>query len=298
MMNKKTRIINVRVDAPNPHGRLKPGMFVRALVKAELSAEGNVVMDSSLVGKWVCPMHPDVIKDKPGKCPVCGMNLVNPKALGYTSPDSKDSKPPLVIPVTAPLITGKRAIVYIQTAPGTFEGKEVVLGPRGDGFYIVKSGLKEGELVVTNGNFKIDSSLQIMAKPSMMTAPSADEKSANTAKFQVPGKFKKHLDMIYNSYFKVQKALAIDNFNDAVAGMKNLKMMLKHINAKLLEDKTQAQWKKIKDNILLQDKQQSLNNSIDLLQNLCALVVIFLSFRPKGPMLRGDCTSFKDNLIS
>ncbi len=25
---------------------------------------------------YVCPMHPDVVSDKPGKCPECGMNLV------------------------------------------------------------------------------------------------------------------------------------------------------------------------------------------------------------------------------
>ena len=24
---------------------------------------------------YICPMHPEVIKDKPGKCPKCGMNL-------------------------------------------------------------------------------------------------------------------------------------------------------------------------------------------------------------------------------
>ena len=26
--------------------------------------------------KYVCPMHPDVVYDKPGKCPKCGMTLV------------------------------------------------------------------------------------------------------------------------------------------------------------------------------------------------------------------------------
>jgi ssDNA-binding Zn-finger/Zn-ribbon topoisomerase 1 len=26
--------------------------------------------------KYTCPMHPDVVSDKPGKCPKCGMNLV------------------------------------------------------------------------------------------------------------------------------------------------------------------------------------------------------------------------------
>lgn len=25
---------------------------------------------------YTCPMHPEVISDKPGKCPKCGMNLV------------------------------------------------------------------------------------------------------------------------------------------------------------------------------------------------------------------------------
>lgn len=32
--------------------------------------------------KWTCSMHPEVITDKPGKCPKCGMDLIElkPKA--------------------------------------------------------------------------------------------------------------------------------------------------------------------------------------------------------------------------
>jgi hypothetical protein len=26
--------------------------------------------------QYICPMHPDVVQDKPGKCPKCGMDLV------------------------------------------------------------------------------------------------------------------------------------------------------------------------------------------------------------------------------
>jgi Cu(I)/Ag(I) efflux system membrane fusion protein len=30
--------------------------------------------------KWTCPMHPQIIQDKPGQCPICGMNLVPAEA--------------------------------------------------------------------------------------------------------------------------------------------------------------------------------------------------------------------------
>ena len=80
-------------------------------------------------------------------------------------------EPPLVIPASAALVTGRRAVVYVKVPDAnvpTFEGREVVLGPRAGDYYMLKSGLKEGEIIVTKGNFKIDASLQIQAKPSMM----------------------------------------------------------------------------------------------------------------------------------
>ncbi len=77
---------------------------------------------------------------------------------------------PLVVPSTSPLITGKRAVVYIAVPDkkGVFEGREVSLGPKGKDYYVVKDGLKEGEAVVVNGAFKIDSAVQILAKGGMM----------------------------------------------------------------------------------------------------------------------------------
>jgi hypothetical protein len=80
-----------------------------------------------------------------------------------------------VIPETAPLITGTRSIVYVALPgkPGTFEGREVKLGPRAQGYYIVRDGLAKGEEVVVNGNFKIDSAVQILARTSMMSGKTA-----------------------------------------------------------------------------------------------------------------------------
>jgi len=175
VLDRQTRTVEVRLNVPNPDGKLKPGMFVRARVRSQLTAGGRV-FNASLVGKWISPMHPEIVKDGPGKCDVCGMDLVPAEDLGYVVPE-KAPEMPLVIPATAPLITGKRAVVYVRLADQkepTFEGREIVLGHRAGDYYIVRHGLAEGELVVTNGNFKIDSALQIKARPSMMS-PEADE---------------------------------------------------------------------------------------------------------------------------
>ena len=34
--------------------------------------------------QFTCPMHPEVIKDAPGTCPKCGMNLVPVKAHSHS----------------------------------------------------------------------------------------------------------------------------------------------------------------------------------------------------------------------
>lgn len=77
----------------------------------------------------------------------------------------------LMVPKSAVLWTGERSVVYVKkpnTQRPTFEFREVVLGPRVDDYYMVKSGLEHGEEVVTNGNFKIDSAAQLAGKASMM----------------------------------------------------------------------------------------------------------------------------------
>jgi Cu(I)/Ag(I) efflux system membrane fusion protein len=169
-------------------------------------------MDPELAGKWICPMHPSVVNDQPGTCNICGMDLVTTESL-YTVA-SEPNEPPLVIPATAPLITGKRAVVYVRI-PGadkpTFEGRQVVLGPRAADYYLVKEGLAEGEIVVTNGNFKIDSALQIQAKPSMMSAESSHKYEI----FEVPDEFRRQTWGIVEKYLLLHDALASDDKDGA-----------------------------------------------------------------------------------
>ncbi len=139
-----TRTFNIGVIYPDRGGRLKAGMLIRAVIHATLLADGKVV----------------------------------------GAGDKADSGP-LVIPLSAPLITGQRSVVYVAVPgeEGVFEGREVVLGPKAKDHYVVLEGLEEGEEVVVNGNFKIDSAVQILARPGMMDMK--DDHSATG--YQTPG---------------------------------------------------------------------------------------------------------------
>ena len=169
VLDPKTRTVRVRLTVDNADARLKPDMFVRAQVQVLVGDEGRAV-DDYLVGKWISPMHPEIVRDKPGRCPICGMTLIPAESI-VGGPVGDGQEAPLVIPASAPLLTGTRAIVYVET-PGarmpTYSAREVKLGPRAGSYYTVMGGLQEGEHVVVEGNFKIDSALQIKAQPSMM----------------------------------------------------------------------------------------------------------------------------------
>ncbi len=210
VLDPRTRTVKVRVNVPNPDGRLKPEMFVSAVIESRLAA-GGTVLDPDLAGKWISPMHPEVIKDEPGPCDVCGMPLVRAEELGHVA---VEGDPPLVIPASAPLITGKRAVVYVAdpAREGTYRGREVRLGPRAGEVYLVQDGLEEGEEVVVRGNFKIDSAIQIMAGPSMMSHTGQVEQEREA--LEVPAAFNDELDRVLAIYFDIQQSLSRDRRED------------------------------------------------------------------------------------
>ncbi len=392
VLSEKTRTVRVRVNVPNDDQRLKPGMFVRAIVKSRIAESGQVI-DESLAGKWVSPHHPEIVRDGPGKCPVCGVDLVPAEELGFVKANA-GAEPPLVIPASAPLVTGKRAVVYVRVDPTqfdrddvadwqklvsqlnkpetgprgaaqrriasllddetrsrmassgavvsgqlkqntlaalnrllsdrelyqpnawlgveapddapddaprpakadllrlprqelrrlnrrliesafpgaiepadfqpTFQGREVLLGHRAGDNYIVRYGLSEGEEVVTQGNFKIDSALQIAAKPSMMSPSAADDggepwrlngaaaspQAGHPAtQVEAPASFRATLSPIYQAYLAASDALAKDDLSAARKHVGNLLSAIRQVDPVVLDEDGRGRWKTVADAI-------------------------------------------------
>jgi Cu(I)/Ag(I) efflux system membrane fusion protein len=252
-------------------------------VKSQISAGGKT-MDPKLAGKWICPMHPDVVKDRPDICDVCEMKLERSEDLGLVSSKSVNPEPPLVIPATAPLITGKRAVVYVELpgAEGVYEGRNVVLGARAGDYYLVESGLEEGEKVVIRGNFKIDSAIQIKAGPSMMNPEGSrrssghdhnhgikeQEISAAQSKeelFQnISETFVNQLDQVYLAYFTIQEHLSQDNLSDVKNEILQFSSSLEKVESEMIEGQAYLTWNQLKDELSSSIKKIKQTGQIDV----------------------------------
>lgn len=110
----------------------------------------------------------------------------------------------LVVPESAPLFTGDRAVVYVQSADDedVYAPRVVWVGPRVAEGRVIVDGLEEGDIVVSRGAFRIDSELQIRGRPSMMTLIQPEG--------EVPRLDAATLEHWINEALNVQQTLAAD----------------------------------------------------------------------------------------
>ena len=237
------RVVRVRVNVANDGRLLKPGMFARAIVDAQVAGDGSVI-DAGLAGKWISPMHPEIVRDEAGKCPICGMDLVPAEKLGFIDASgTKVHGDPLLVPAGAVLQTGKRATVYVRLSASPdpkFEGREIVVGARVGEYFIVDSGLFEGELVVTRGAFKLDSELQIRAKPSMMN-PNAGlvETPANQADESLSGQW----GPVPRALGRLSEAVARGDVKTAHQVIGNMDSAIAQVNTESFQPKLLSDWR-------------------------------------------------------
>ena len=69
----------------------------------------------------------------------------------------------LLVPTAAVFNPGNHQYVFVQTAEGMFMPRAVQLGPQAGDRFVVRKGLKAGELVVVDGTFLLDSESQLRA---------------------------------------------------------------------------------------------------------------------------------------
>jgi multidrug efflux pump subunit AcrA (membrane-fusion protein) len=80
----------------------------------------------------------------------------------------------LLVPDSAVLRSGDKNTVFVALSGGRFEPRDIGLGARGeDNQYQVLAGLKEGERVVTSGQFMLDSESQLREAIQKMLNPTA-----------------------------------------------------------------------------------------------------------------------------
>ncbi|PRP90643.1 Cation efflux system protein CusB precursor [Enhygromyxa salina] len=183
LVDPRRRVTRVRVEVDNASGKLRPGMFVEAVVRGGPSGEG---------------------------------------------PASASKQKPLVVPVTAPLFTGKRSLVYVEvpaadaSAKPSYAPRAVELGPRMGELYPVVAGLAEGERVVVHGAFAIDADLQIRGGASMMAQPDELEDTALAVRVEPDEVLRAELAAVLGAYLDMQVALADDNWRSAQAAAARL----------------------------------------------------------------------------
>ncbi len=130
------------------------------------------------IAYYTCSMHPSVHSPVPGKCPICGMDLIpvtsaanGVKSSIYIAPEKLQElgatvvavarKPVngadnLIVPASAVLPTGNRYLVFVDLGSGYIAPREIGIGAHSPDNYQVLSGLHEGDRVISGGLFLID----------------------------------------------------------------------------------------------------------------------------------------------
>jgi len=135
-----------------------------------------------------------------------------------------------LVPRSAVIDTGTRQVAFVSLGEGKFEPRKVEMGvATDDGLVEVLSGLKPGEMVVTSGQFLLDSEANMReALAKMVTGESAAEQKAKIAMdgssglTVQPAPLAAELTNALKAYFTIQDALAKDTTDGVSSSAKAL----------------------------------------------------------------------------
>lgn len=176
----------------------------------------------------------------------------------------------VMVPKSAVLWTGKKAVVYIKEDHGetyAFHYREITLGEDTGTQYVVVDGLMEGEFVVTNGAFKIDAAAQLKGSPSMMNPEGGEQSLGGHAGMDMGGdedkmeekemkkdtpkkqssmeidiKFKNQIATVVSSYLMLKDAFVASDSKGAVVKAKAIKAKMTKVDMGLLKGDAHLMW--------------------------------------------------------
>lgn len=180
----------------------------------------------------------------------------------------------LMVPATAVLWTGPRSLVYVKDPTAdvpSFQVREVELGMRSGDFFVIENGLEEGEQVVFNGAFRIDSEMQLADRFSMMNrTPGAGavpvhdhgqmqdrpgrEGSVRETQIidhsdHIPGDFRSEVTGLVQSYLEMKDALFASDFGEARQKTTETQQKLEAIGEHRLDGSAHTAWMQTWNNL-------------------------------------------------
>ena len=183
----------------------------------------------------------------------------------------------LLVPKSAVLWTGKKSVVYVRTNDhdNMFRYTEVSLGADAGESYVVLAGLHAGELVASNGVFKIDAAAQLKGEKSMMNPSGGKQSMGGHAGMDMGGdkvdteikdeedhpehendgamkmdtnsdndrmEFINQLTDVFNKYLVLKDALVSSDENAATEAGNEMETTIKKVNMGLLKGDAHMKW--------------------------------------------------------
>jgi hypothetical protein len=191
-MNRKQTVV-AGVIAVAALGTVAFGTWYFLASKQEAPVTAGSEDQERKVLYWTDPMVPGFKSDKPGKSPFMDMEMVPVYAdaqgaaddagattvsvrpeiiqsLGVRTHTVVRSNRGITIPSEALIRTGTRNAVVLAIGAGRFKPVEVVPGAESGDWIEIRQGIKAGDVVVTSGQFLIDSEANVRASFQRMDA--------------------------------------------------------------------------------------------------------------------------------
>jgi len=179
MKRKPTAVAGIIAAAALGAATVGAWYFLASKQEAPMAIAGSENQERKIL-YWTDPMVPGFKSDKPGKSPFMDMEMVPVYAdaagattvsvrpeiiqsLGVRTHKVVRSNRGITVPSEALIRTGTRNAVVLAIGAGRFQPVEVTPGVESDDWIEIRQGIKAGDVVVTSGQFLIDSEANIRA---------------------------------------------------------------------------------------------------------------------------------------